>query len=578
MRDAEQQAAAEIVELALRQKPELIIQTSNLPSTVKALREVLAGSELLFDRGVPVRIIQPGNSSLPLAIPLTKNNVIVEAHELCQPIVHRNGTPVPVTLPDRAAQMYLDMIGEWSLRPLAGISTAPTLSDSGAVRSTNGYDEQSGLWSCRVPDLILATRPNRQDAEIALRLIRQTFQTFPFADAIRKFDSKQRVEVVDISTPPGLDESSFLVALLTACCRPSLWLSPALLVCAPSISGAGSGKGLLVRAIKMIAFGIKPRAFTPGHNRDEMEKRLAAELVQAQPAVFLDNANGITLNSDTLASVLTERPASVRILGETRMVQLNSAAFVAVTGNGVTLSEDLARRFIICELDAHCEDPEGRPFVPGFLDQIERHRAELLTAALTIWRWGRQNASHLSTGRPLGSFESWSEWCRDPLLTLGCHDPVVRMETMKSRDPKRQQVVEIYGAWWQQHGDAPIKINDLSEAVRLIIDPQNRGRQFIQKAVAAMVGTNAGGFVLGRQTGVGRWSTATYMLSESIVDPERHRAHRGHRGVPTASDSASAASIGDAGHPSDPMTPMSPMPYEVEEREAAIMPGQEAKL
>jgi hypothetical protein len=70
------------------------------------------------------------------------------------------------------------------------------------------------------------------------------------------------------------------------------------------------------------------------------------------------------MGSDTLASVLTERPARVRVLGETRMVPLNSTAFVALTGNGLTVTEDLARRFILCELDARCEDPESRPFAP----------------------------------------------------------------------------------------------------------------------------------------------------------------------------------------------------------------------
>jgi hypothetical protein len=579
MRDAEHQTAADIVNLALRQKPELIIQTSDLPSTVEALREVLAGSDRLFDRGVPVRMVFHANSDLPAAIPLTKNNVVMEAHRYCRPTkVDREGDHVGVTLPDRVAHMYLDLFGEWSLRPLAGISTGPLLSRDGGIRSTEGYDEDTDLWCWRVPELRLAVRPSRHDAELALRLIRQAFRTFPFADATRKRDPELGHEVVDTSTLPEQDESAFLAGLLTACCRPSLWLAPGLLLCAPSISGAGSGKGLLVRAINMIAFGIKPRAFTPGHNRDELEKRLAAELVQAQPAVFLDNANGIALRSDTLASVLTERPASVRVLGETRMAQLNSTAFVAVTGNGLTLSEDLARRFIVCELDAHCEDPEARPFAPGFLNQIEARRAELLAAALTIWRWGRQNSSTLATGRPLGSFEHWCEWCRDPLLELGCRDPVERIETIKARDPKRVQMVEVFSAWWDNHADRRLKSSELCEAVRAIIDPQNRGRQFLQREVAAMAGTYAGGFVLTRQTGTGRWSAATYVLNKLDGDHERHRVHRGHRGSPTTSDGTPATPITDGDHPPNPMTPMTPMTHEVEEREAALMPGQEAKL
>ena len=82
MRDA---TAAEIVDLAL-QKPELVIHGGSLPATAEALRDLLAASGKLFDRGLPVRVIRPGDGSLPSAVPLTKHNVVIEAHRLCQPV------------------------------------------------------------------------------------------------------------------------------------------------------------------------------------------------------------------------------------------------------------------------------------------------------------------------------------------------------------------------------------------------------------------------------------------------------------------------------------------------------------
>jgi hypothetical protein len=268
----------------------------------------------------------------------------------------------------------------------------------------------------------------------------------------------------------------------------------------------------------LIAFGIRPRAFTTGGNRLELDKRLAAELIEAQPAVFLDNANGIALRSDTLASVLTERPACVRLLGVTRMVPLNSTAFIAITGNGLSVTEDLARRFILCELDARCEDPELRPFQAGFLDQIERRRAELLAAALTIWRFGRQNAAQLTRGRPFGSFECWAKWCRDPLLTLGCRDPVERVDALKANDPRRRGVAELYGAWWKHHGAAPVTANQLADAVKAFADPQGRGRQYLATYLSRLTGTYVSGFVLTRQAPAGKWAAATYALRQQRGD------------------------------------------------------------
>jgi putative DNA primase/helicase len=365
--------------------------------------------------------------------------------------------------------------------------------------------------------------------------------------------------VVDTGTPPGRDESAFLVDLQTAVCRPSLWLAPGALYTAPAVSGAGSGKGLLVRATCTITFGISPRAFTTGGDRHELDKRFAAELMEAQPALFLDNANGLALRSDTLASVLTERPARVRVLGRSLMVPLNSTAFIAVTGNGLTVTEDLARRFITCELDARCEDPESRPFAGGFLKDIERQRSELLAAVLTIWRWGRQQATGLTRGKPLGSYEMWAEWCRDPLLNLGCRDPVERIEALKANDPRRQRIAELYRTWWEHHAAQIMKANDLADPVKAIADPQGRGRQYLATFLSGLAGTYAAGFVLTRQEPAGKWAAATYVLTEAA--PANTTGHRTHR-----TDGVEVS----------PTSPMGPMPDA--SGGDTVPPGQEAAI
>ncbi len=53
MRDG---TAAEIVDLALKSKPELVIHDGNLPATAEALRDLFAASGKLFYRGLPVRV------------------------------------------------------------------------------------------------------------------------------------------------------------------------------------------------------------------------------------------------------------------------------------------------------------------------------------------------------------------------------------------------------------------------------------------------------------------------------------------------------------------------------------------
>ena len=292
----------------------------------------------------------------------------------------------------------------------------------------------TGLWCHQVPELTVTKHPTEQDAQAALCRLRYFFRTFPYADSERLPDPHLGVEVADLSKPPGLDESALLVALLTAVCRQSLDLAPGYLVRAPTISGAGTGKGLMVSALCIVGSGAKPSAFTSGHDKEETDKRLSAALIQAHPSVFLDNFNSGELKSDILASALTQDPAMVRPMGHTKMVPLHTRTFITITGNAVAISEDMARRVIVTNFDARMEDPEARKFAPGFLDSVFAARAKLLTDALIIWRWGRQ--SKLKSGQPLGNYEVWCQWCRDPIWH--CAAAIRSIALPRSKRPTRR--------------------------------------------------------------------------------------------------------------------------------------------
>ena len=362
------------------------------------------------------------------------------------------------------------------------------------------------------------------------------------------------LDLVDTSKPPGKDESGFLAALFTAVCRPSLHLAPGVLLRAAPMSGAGAGKGLLARCISIIAFGREPHAVTSGANAEELEKRIAAELMEGSPVLFLDNLNNRAFRSDLLASAITERPARVRVLGRSQMVPLNATAFVILTGNGLSVSEDLARRFIAVDFDPRTEDPEARTFATDIRINVTQRRKELLAAVLTVWRWGRL-AKGIKTGRARGSFEQWCRWVRDPLLALGCKDPADRVSEAKERDGRRQLIAEMFVVWWEKHGDRPIAIRGLHDDVEQVADPQGRGRQYLAAKLEKLDGTRMAGFVMTRQPAAGRWGTATYALKKTDTW-EGHRDHRDHRAEELPR--------------THPYAPMPPMPTELAVRTATM--------
>jgi hypothetical protein len=506
------------------EKPEFVIDAADYPRAARQIRDLLASDPCIVERGTPMKVVKTEEGP-PKLTPLTADQIVLEVHRLCQPVkVARDGRRVPTTLPSRAARMYLAMSGEWNLPPLAGISTAPVLASNGSIRAVEGYDQSTSLWCANVPPLQIPDVPDRADAEAAFLRLRQTFQSFPFADSVRRADSGLRYDVVDLDLPPGHDESAFLAGLMTAVCRPNLPLAPGLLIRAPECSGSGTGKGLLVAAISAIAFGISPQAFTAGGDGHELEKRLASAMIGGEPLVFLDNKNGSTLRSETVASALTERAVRIRKLGSSQMVLLNTAAFVVVTGNGLCIVEDLARRFLDCRLDAHCENPEQRPFKPGFLEMIEDNRPALLSDTLTIWRWGRLHSAE--PGLAIGSFEQWADWCRDPLVALGYCDPIERIEAIKAEDPSRRWIAELFECWHARHGDRAMQVTELANSVRAMLDPRRRHRQ-VAEWLTSLAGTRSGGFTLTQHTDPSHAAPA-YILRLSSSKGDEGDSERAH--------------------------------------------------
>lgn len=520
-----------------RGRADLFVDRADLPDTAAELAGLLALRPMLFDRGVPVRLALDSQRGGLVASPLDLAGVVNECHAVARPWTYtkaRDGGLVrqDVTLPDRVARLYLDRRGAWQLRPLDGIASAPLLAADGSARAVEGYDAGTRMWCERIPDVAVPDRPTEGEARMALARLRLRLRTFAFADAFRVTLPGCPVPVVDVAQPPGLDESAALAALLTAVCRPSLHLAPGLAVTAPSYSGAGSGKGLLVRILCAVAYGAPPLTITAGADAEELEKRIASALMEAAPAVMLDNLNATALRSATLESALTERPSFARVMGGNRIVALNATTFLCVTGNGLTLSSDTARRFVTVELDAGMEEPETRAFAGDLLAEVMADRAGLLRDALTIWRWGRQKGDALPRGLALGSFGQWCRWCRDPLLALGCRDPVQRITDAKSHDPRRRAVAELFHAWHAAHGSTAVTVAGLAPPVHDAANPDGKPRQWLAARIRNLAGTRLAGFVLVHDTPDGKWSADSYSLqrANNAAPPESIGEHGEHRG------------------------------------------------
>jgi putative DNA primase/helicase len=163
-------------------------------------------------------------------------------------------------------------------------------------------------------------------------------------------------------------------------------------------------------------------------------------------------------------------------------------------GNNLSIAADMARRVLMCGLDARVERPETREFDRDPLEAVRADRGQYVAAALTILR------AYVVAGRPrcpkpVGSYEAWSSLVRGALIWLGCPDPAESMSAVREADPRRLQMLAVMAQWAEVIGDARSTVAEIIAAA--VCRP---GGEF-REALLAVAGER--GAIDGRR--LGRW-------------------------------------------------------------------------
>jgi hypothetical protein len=492
----------------------LLIDRINPHETAAAIHKfVLKGGEVFHsvveDR--TVRLSSGPNGTVTIG--LNSDGLKIAIHNVCRPyefarmqsgfVVQRD-----CEIPDSIVRSYVNYYGAKGLKPLR-ISATPKLSEDGSIDCSRGYDEQLGVFFEGVEGIVVPDNPTEQDAREALRRIRYPFRALPYSDAF--FINEGAIRVVDFNRPPRIDESVFLTQLIGAAIRASIKHCPGLIVKRARNSGSGTGKGLAVRCLIIVALRAKPFSFAKNESTEnEIDKTIVTAMRGGPPFLFLDNFNDVQISSAVLESLLTE-DSRARILGSSSAADLGAAIFPAITGNGVGVRGDAARRFVECFFDAGIEKPGERDFSGWDLQaDVTRDRDAILGDLLTVWRWGRQN-KNLAPGIPVGTFEQWARWARDPLVSLGCMDAAITMRRNMESDPGREGEINLFRTWWARYKDARVPGSDLHDEVLAEIHSKAT-RKNVAWYLRPKIGERIGGFILHRGSGEYAHSPAVYWL------------------------------------------------------------------
>jgi putative DNA primase/helicase len=145
---------------------------------------------------------------------------------------------------------------------------------------------------------------------------------------------------------------------------------------------------------------------------------------------------------------------SVRQLGQSSFIKIESRATCYATGNNIRLVGDMTRRVIMCSLDPDMERPELREFKRDPFDDVLANRGLYVAAALTIVSAYMQ-AGCPDPARPIASFEDWSRIVRSALIWLGRADPVDTMNAAREDDPVKLTLLNLLSSWFDAVGDTP---------------------------------------------------------------------------------------------------------------------------
>ena len=278
-----------------------------------------------------------------------------------------------------------------ALPVLTGIVTAPMFGRDGTLITEPGYHPAARLLYEPAQNFTLPPVPDdptpQQIADACSLLLDDLLGDFPFvAEAER---------------------AHTLALLLLAFVRAMIpGPTPLHIVEKPA---AGTGAGLMVELISIIATGVPAGVMTEARDDEEWRKRLTAELRTIPPILLIDNLRR-QLDAPSLAAALTAPYWEDRLLGKSETVRFPIRCAWIATGNNPRLSNEMARRTVRIRLDSHEDQPWLRtgfrhPDLPAW---VRQSRPRLVAACLTLGR------AWIVAGMPrhqrtIGSFERWAE-------------------------------------------------------------------------------------------------------------------------------------------------------------------------
>lgn len=280
---------------------------------------------------------------------------------------------------------------------LRGIVEAPFMRRDGTLCTSHGYDPRTGLFlQWNGAPLSIADRPTHDDARRAAEEL-----AFPFCEF--KYQGAAHHAI-----------AGTIAAMMTPLARHAIrgpvpafgW----------EANAPTAGKTLTANACSIVVTGRESPVRRYTSDDDEMEKRMGAIAIEGCPLVLLDDVTEHVSGGCVQALLTAENSYAFRLLGYSENKTIAWRTTMFWTFNNVSVSEDMAERFVLMRLFSRGrivpgEEPgtQSRTFaVPDLLGYMREHRDRMLTNLLTILR-AHTLAGRPRTGNGREKYPAWTE-------------------------------------------------------------------------------------------------------------------------------------------------------------------------
>lgn len=327
----------------------------------------------------------------------------------------KSGIPFDIAPPPDVINGIIDRSAIQTYLPqVDGLATTPILRGDGSYAYRKGPDKKSRLYLSQTWDKSKLIKGEDVDRKRAAELFKGIADG-PFGE----FEFKEKLDLV-----------SAVSFLMTGTIRKILPIAPG---CAATAHIQGSGKTTLFLIIHALIAGRDMPVYTlPEDSGEEGKKEIISTLIENPPVVCYDNVDdGKTIRNALLSRIITQAEYTGRYLGVSKNVTVPTNTLICVTGNNITFTSDLVRRFLQCRLEAVGKNPERRnfehkhvlPWILSIREDVIVSVLGIIAGFLASCRIGGERIgggiggdNGFGVDMPASGFAAWDELVRFPLL------------------------------------------------------------------------------------------------------------------------------------------------------------------